>query len=384
MLPVSSLSTAAYGLRDLLIQQIDELADVTHVRIGHPGDTIKELEDNDQNSLNLFFYDVNYDGYPVDGSSDNPFYLRLHCLITAVGHKTSEPESPVSSNPRDVSKGENELRLIGEVMRTLHEQPLLALSDVDGNQIASLQVVPHTMNLDNLNHIWSTQTDISYRLSVAYEIALAPVPLAYPAEASPLVGDPHMVVWGDVKREPGKERDGIISLQPQVEYLEVDTSIPNWVPHICYVETIAPSSQQLHYVFKVVGNLDTPLDVLIAGQNNGMTKMMWNVWSRKTDNKIAAWKENIADTQPPVDKELKDPPTSTDPFFPGRIDPDDIDSRRIFQVKLPDDVKAVDTKSWQAMLFAIHEWTHEQPSDSGNMVTTAIMSNSILFYGEQP
>ena len=189
MLPVSSLSSAAYGLRDLLIRQIDELDDVTHIRIGHPGDNIKDLEDSDQNCLNLFFYDVNYDGYPADGSSDNPLFVRLHCLITAVGNKTSEPESPGSPNSRDVSRGENELRLIGEVMRTLHEQPLLAVSDVDGNPVASLQVVPHTMNLDNLNHIWSTQTDISYRLSVAYEMSLAPVPLARPAEASPLVGD---------------------------------------------------------------------------------------------------------------------------------------------------------------------------------------------------
>ncbi len=67
MLPASSLSRAAHGLRDLLMKHIDEFDNIDRIKIGHPGDTIKDLEDLAENCLNLFFYDVNYDGYPSDG-----------------------------------------------------------------------------------------------------------------------------------------------------------------------------------------------------------------------------------------------------------------------------------------------------------------------------
>jgi len=382
MLPASSLSSAAYSLRNLLVTQIADLDDINHIKIGHPGSTIKDLEELDENCLNLFFYDVNYDGYPADGSSENPFYVRLHCLITAVGHKSTEPEAPGSSKNRDVSKGENELRLIGEVMRVLHQQPVLSVADVEENEIAELQVVPHTMNLDNLNHIWSTQSDISYRLSVAYEMALAPVPQRLPVDSAPLVGDPQIVSWGAMTREPGKEKVALVSLQPQVEYIEINTSGDDWMPHICFVESVDPSTQKLHYVFKVTGPLDDALDILIAGKNLGKVKLVWNLWRRNTDNSIVAWQEDIADTELPLEKELKDSAVPSRPFVPNRIDPDDIDSRRIFQVKLPAEVQDSNTRNWQAVLYAIHEWRHESPVDSGSFITTPIKSNSVLFYGD--
>lgn len=381
MLPASSLSTAAYTLRKLFLQNIDELSDINYIRIGHPADNIKDLEDADENCLNLFFYNVNYDGYPSDGSSNNPFYVRLHCLITAVGYKTKEPESPGSSNMRDVSKGENELRLIGEVMRILHEQPMLSVGDADGNEIAVLQVIPHTMNLDNLNHIWSTQTDISYRLSVGYEMALAPVPHAQPAKTSPLVGDPRMGVWGDISREAGSEREGIISFKPRVEYLEVDIGVDDWRPHICYVETLADDSKKLHYVFQVKGDLSTALDILIAGKAGGNVKMFWNVWRKENNDSVIAWKEDIADLEIPAEKTITAPTGPSDTFEPGAVDPDNINDKSIFHVRLPNDVTTADTKTWQAVLHAVHEWTHNDPVDPSRTVTTPITSNTVLFYG---
>ena len=47
--------------------------------------------------------------------------LRLHCLITPFG----AAESPVSS-------GENDLRLLGEVLRVFHEKPVLPALDLGG------------------------------------------------------------------------------------------------------------------------------------------------------------------------------------------------------------------------------------------------------------
>jgi hypothetical protein len=380
MLPASSLSRAAYGLRDRLVDEIDELINFDQVKIGHPGDTIKTLEDSNLNCLNLFFYDAIYDGYPADGTQDDPFYVRLHCLITAIGEASKEPEGPGGNGERNVSKGENELRLIGEVMRVLHEQPVLSVNDANENEIAQLQVVPHPMNLDNLNHIWSTQNEISYRLSVAYEMALVPVPFALAADRSPLVGDSQMVVWGDMTRETRKEKEGAISLQPEVEYLEIDTKIENWMPHICMVEQV-DAENKLHYVFKFEGNPDDAINILIAADDNEKVKLFWNVWCRKSDNKIVAWKEDIPDSVAPLEKEIINPTGATEPFFPNRIDPADIDARRIFQVKLPDEVKEEETKSWQAMLYAVREWRHKEFEDSEELIATPIRSNSLLFYG---
>jgi len=384
MLPASSLSRAAHGLRDLLMSNIDDIDAVDQIKIGHPADTLKDLENSNANCLNLFFYDVNYDGYPADGTSANPFYVRLHCLITAIGNKSKEPEAPGSNTKRDVSKGENELRLIGEVMRVLHEQPVISVSDENENEIAELQVVPHTMNLDNLNHIWSTQNETSYRLSVAYEMALAPIPNVAPADTSPLVGDSGMLSWGAMRRPPEEVRTGIISLKPTVEYLEVDTNVEDWAPHICFVEEVSASEKNLHYVFNVeAGDVGSPLKVLVAAKEDSTVKLVWDVWRRKTDRSIVAWKEDIPDS---VSDEvvIVNPPTSTELFFANRIDPENIDDRRVFEVRLPADVAEADTQTWQAMLHAVREWDHEEPAGSGELVTTLLKSNSVLFYGAGP
>jgi hypothetical protein len=381
MLPASSLSSAAQGLRNLFLQNIADVTVVDNIRIGHPADNIKELVDLDDHCLNLFFYDVAYDGYPVDGSSENPFYVRLHCLITAVSHQTTEPESPGSSSDRDVSKGENELRLIGEVMRILHQQPLISISDPSGQQVAMLQVVPNALNLDNLNHIWSTQNDVSYRLSVAYEMALAPVPHVVAVDPAPLVGDPRMVMWGAMSRDQDSEREGEISLKPLVECLQVDTGVDNWMPHICVVQTLLDDSKLLHYVFKLESDLNAAIDILIAGKAGGTVKLFWNVWRKKTDNSVVAWKEAISDTQVPLGKVIN---AAAVDFEPGTVDPANINNQSLFQVLLPDDIKGGDTKTWQAVLFAVHEWTHPDPIDTLVNITSSIQSNTLLLYGGNP
>ncbi len=128
MLPVSAMSDAANKLRNLLFDQIDDLDDVKRIRIGHPKDTLEDMEKaKDKNQLNLFFYNVSYDGYPSDGLGEDPFYVRLHCLITAVGAKDGSPGSP--------SPGENDLRLMGEVMRVLHQQPVISVDDGSQSEI---------------------------------------------------------------------------------------------------------------------------------------------------------------------------------------------------------------------------------------------------------
>jgi hypothetical protein len=384
MLAVGSLSEAAYGLRQLLVGGIADLeADISRIRIGHPGTNLKPFEDKGENGLNLFFYHVTYDGYPADGAADNPLYIRLYCLITAIGQELKK-DDPGNSSGRDISKGENELRLVGEVMKVLHENPLCALRDSDEEVIASLQIVPHSVSLDDLNHIWATQgSETPYRLSLAYEMSLAPVPLAVPLRSAPLAGDPQLLSWGALSRKPGTEKAGLSSFRPQVEDLEIDTSAPDWVPHLALVDNPGTPAAGLHYVFKVEAAVSVALDVLIAGAGGEHLKLYWNVWRRNADNSVLAWRENIQDSQTP-EAVLRAPSPLPDRFYPERINPGAIDARSLFKVRLPALVGEPGTKTWQATLTAVRDWQHADPADSGRILMTPIRSNLLLLYGEGP
>jgi len=270
MVAISSLSVAANELRTLLKNEITGL-EIDQIKIGHPKYTFENMGDAaDKNFLNLFFYHVSYDGFPADGLSENPFYVRLYCLITAVGGKESSP-----------SPGENDLRLIGEVMRILHEQPEIRVKDEDNQEVAQLQVVPHELNLDNLNHIWSTQGDTAYRLSVAYEMALAPIPLAESVERSPRAGEIGTEVRGDMDREPLPSGGfNIETSAPLVPKVTVDIKKPEWSPHVCLAD---PATKNLAYTLlmkkselPLVGFLK--LNVLVAGKPSESVHLVWDAW----------------------------------------------------------------------------------------------------------
>ena len=272
MLPVSAISDAANKLRTLLLSGIDDLAEVKQIRIGHPKDTLEDMDkEKDKNHLNLFFYNVSYDGYPADGLSDDPFYVRIHCLITAVGAKSGAQNAP--------SPGENDLRLIGEVMRILHEQPVVSVDRGQNNVIARLQIVPHPLNLDDLNHIWSTQGDTAYRLSVAYEMALAPIPLAEAVARSPIVGEVGTLVQAHMERTPMPAGGfGIETRAPVVPRVAVDAEKePGWSPHICFYN---PTSNSLVYTY-LVPKAQLPqsgplqLKVMLAGKLSEPVDLVW-------------------------------------------------------------------------------------------------------------
>lgn len=375
MLPASALSNAAYGLRELLVSEIDDFTDFSRILIGPPSENFETLKSRQHTSLNLFFYEVKHDAYPTDVVSDNPFYVRIRCLITALGSKTNGP-------PRDISSGENELRVIGEVMRVFHQNPFLELKDAGGEPIAQLQVVPYTIDLDNLNHIWSTQNDASYRISVVYELGLAPVPAQRAQDVAPRVQDPRLVVVPEGAEIPAKE--DILSLVPQVDYLEVDVGQDKWVPHICYVKDVG-GTPSLHYVMNISGNLNTELDILMAGKDQGQLTFYWDIWIKQDDHSVVGWQEKMPDTVAPQQKLINDSsPSPSNPFYPGRIDPENIDARRIVKVALPDGIKDSNVASWQAVLYAVHEW--ENPMLQGSVLNpiTEIRSNTLMFYGGQP
>ncbi len=342
VLPVSAMSDAANKLRTLLLDRIDDLHDVKRIRIGHPKYTLKDMENNkDENQLNLFFYNVSYDGYPADGLSEDPFYVRLHCLITAVGAEKEGAPSP----------GENDLRLIGEVMRILHEQPVISVVGGNNSEIAQLQIVPHPLNLDNLNHIWSTQGDTAYRLSVAYELALAPIPLAEAVERSSLVGETGTRVQGDMDREPLPEDGfGIETSAPVVPKITVDVRKPDWSPHICFVHEA--DSNLAYTLLMPKSQLPTSgflqLKVLVAGKPPKQVDFVWETWNPGD----GGWERSDSSQNHTIDTDT--------------IDPENFDPGLAADIDLPIQDKG------QATLYAERAW--ERPDGS----TVTLRSNPLL------
>src|SRR6185369_6232797 len=133
--------------------------------IGPPSAAAREQEGDSskaQDLVNLFFYRVEYDGYPADATDRDPTYWRAHCLLT--------PFCLSDTAGNGVSGGEKELRLIGGIMDTLHAQPFVRVRNEASEEIAALQVVPSQLSVDDLNHVWATQGELPYRLSIGYEL----------------------------------------------------------------------------------------------------------------------------------------------------------------------------------------------------------------------
>ncbi|MEQ9504519.1 MAG: Pvc16 family protein [Deltaproteobacteria bacterium] len=187
MVATSAISIAARALRARLAAAL--AIPVSDVTIGHPAGVSERLALADRQSLNLFVYRVEHAGYPSDGYATDPTYLRLHCLITAYGNDER------TGNTTTVSAGENDLRLIGSVVATLHTQPTLVVTDAATSASAELQIVPTPMTIEVMNNLWSTQSGAAYRPSVAYELSLAPAPFESLVDRAPRVSDTDVEVF---------------------------------------------------------------------------------------------------------------------------------------------------------------------------------------------
>ncbi|MCG8551560.1 MAG: DUF4255 domain-containing protein [Desulfobacterales bacterium] len=160
----SGLSEAVLALRRLLGQHINGI-DENRINIGAPKQTQDELTGSDQ-QLSIFVYNAQISPNTADVHPLDTPTVRLHCLITPFG---------VADAEANISAGENELRLMGEVLRVMHENPSVTLRRRDGRVYASIQLMLKNVDEDHMNKIWSAQPDTAYRLSVGCELALVPV-----------------------------------------------------------------------------------------------------------------------------------------------------------------------------------------------------------------
>jgi hypothetical protein len=241
--------------------------------------------------------------------------------------------------------------LIGAVMKRLHERPILQLLNESAQELARLQVTLQPMSLDDINHVWSTQGDTPYRLSVGYELALVPLPLATFTERSPRVGSVGLGVHSGLGSALLPAAGfGTPRLTPQVPALFVDGSVPDWTPHLAWLTGETP---QYSLAFTVAA-LPPSLQVIPVGAPAGQVRLEWEVF----DSTAAQPRWEVQPATPASVAATTDTlnPTQTDPPLAG----------------LARNVSVPLTARGQAVLYALREVTR---SDG---VTVQLRSNPLF------
>lgn len=287
-LPQSTLSLVCRGIADFLAVQLNAQANSIRVLIGTPAAAAPSASTN-EHRLNLFFYRIEPTGFGNAAATDEIWRVRLHCLVT-----------PFARAENQVSAGENDLRLLGEVVRIFHERPLMASIDVQGEEVRT-EVLFSGIGLDDLNHLWSTQGDVPLRPSVAYEISLAPIIPRRRSLGSPLVGQTGAQVYGDMDaRQAPFTADGQI-WQPRVATRRVHGALEDWAPSICLVH----QNQCLESVSFAVGSpalaAFTPR-VWIAGPSGSAVTLRWETW-----DSTQGWASNGPGVNGTASGEMLDP-----------------------------------------------------------------------------
>lgn len=337
-LPSSALSQVCRSVADFLSAGLDAANLSIHVTVGSPAEAAPK--EGDSHRVNLFFYRIEPYGFDGDGAPGEVGWTRLHCLITAFGVLEDQ-----------VSIGENDLRLLGEVIRLFHETPVLGPVQVNGERF-SLQVVPQPLGADDINHLWSTQGDVAYRTSVAYEMAVAPVVPRGRAVGSPLVGS----VGYEVRR--GAAATGLpfggATFAPPATPVTVETSAEAWPPHICFVQE-GTCAYALAFAVGSRELAQLALAVVVLGEPGAPVTLRWDVWTSGTGWAAAGGPMAAVPTA-------------------RSLDPERLGGVTTVTVELP-----FDDHAGQAVLYAVREYT--RASDGALL---SVRSNPLLItlYGE--
>lgn len=317
-LPQSSLSTICTFVQTFLRDGLDATNNNIRVVIGAPADAAQD-HDGNKHRVNLFFYRFEPAGLGPNLLPGEPWLIRMHCLITVFG----EIEDKISA-------GENELRVLGEIMRLFHEQPVLETLTVDGETLR-LQVVFQPLTSDEMNHIWSTQSETSFRASLAYEMALGVVVPKQRHVPAPLVGaiGSELRARIDARHAPF----GGNAFGPPVEAGEVPVEVESWAPRICFVrggrcfQSIALSLSG--------GDVNgfNPPSIWVAGDSAATVTLRWQIW-----DSVTGWHDHPATL-------------AVQPVSSG-IDPDGTIPATLSNFALP-----FNNHAGQAVLYAVRQYT---------------------------
>ena len=316
----SSLSIICVSVRDFINISINADPDNTNINVllGAPAD----IEEDNGHQVSMFFYRFEPSGFQANSHPGDPWRIRLFCLITAFG--ITEGNIPA---------GENDLRILGEILRIFRASPVLEAVDVNGETIR-LQVVFNPVTDEQINQVWSTQGDTSYRPSVIYEMALSAI-LPFEPRVDPLlVGSIGNQARGTLAARH-ETFTGIIQ-SPVVTVVNIDIDEPLWQPVITWIYQ-GECAYTLSFDVDSDAFDDFITQIWVAGNPAETIQLQWEIWQSQT-----GW-ENIG------------APIDVIPFTPF-IDPDNIPAVVVdtFPVNpgqpivLPDEQRAI-----QGMLYAV-------------------------------
>lgn len=332
-LPQSSLSQVCRAIADFVSDGLSASANSIRVMIGNPAEAVPGQADT-EHRVNLFFYRFEPSNFFADSSPQDPWWIRLYCLITAFGVAEDQ-----------ISPGENDLRLLGELIRLFHETPVLDPITVNDQEF-QLQVIFQPLNSDDLNHIWSTQNEVSYRPSVVYEMAVAPVVPSIPHQEAPLTGAAGLEIRGDMTSIAAPFAGEIHT--PLVQASKVDFSTEDWTPSICFVLD-GKCSLTIAFERESQDFADFQPSVWVAGKPGSTVNLTWEKWTREQ-----GWQ--------PVAGAMEITVSSNE------IDPSKADSAHTETIDLPSE-----EGSYQAVLFARRSYMR-----SADQKELTVRSNPLL------
>jgi len=329
-IPVSSLSQICREVATFLGTELGATALSIRVLLGTPADAAKE--DNTTQRLNLLFY--RFEPSPVQAGLQpgDPWQLSLYCLIT-----------PFAVKEGLVGAGEMDLRLIGEVLRVFHENPILTPVTIDGQDVR-LHAIYHPPDMAEINNLWTTQGgDVPYRPSLTYEFAVAPVVPKTPRVSSPLVGAAGLEVTSAIEK-PASFSGWIYDAPVTARTVSAEG---DWAPIVCFVAGGA-CAQSLSFALGSPA-LAAPFHVWIAGRPGSSVSLCWDIWDAASGWRLAG--AGVAATA-----------------GTAAIDPDTVASAPLFAIPLP-----FTDHAGQAVLHAERSYT--RPSDGAALT---LRSNLLL------
>jgi hypothetical protein len=263
----SSLSQFCRSFADYLKGQLT-VTDSIWIPIGPPADVAPQ--EGESHRINLFFFRFEPSGFFPDMLPGETWFLRMHCLVT-----------PFAVTEENISAGENELRLLGDVMRVFHETPLFTIKVEDEDFLA--QVIFQPLGLEQINQLWSTQGQTPYRASIAYELSLAPVLPEHKDLGGPLTSSV------TISAKPGFDATSSdrVTFSPLPPATSMDFRAEDWAPQAAFVYAGA-CVQALHFQVGDAALATFTPQVWAVGKPGEHVTLCWETWESTQGWKPAA------------------------------------------------------------------------------------------------
>jgi hypothetical protein len=251
------------------IVSLDPLFGGIDVEVGNPAQ-FHPRADGSKPLVTIFVYRIEPDNAAMLATPDSAAAMRLHTLITVFCTEGLEEAE---------STGSLELRILSHIIRLFHENnklgpvrireaapigPIAALVTSDLT-VEAQQMAP---DMEEINHIWTTQADAPYRTSVVYKFSFGIITPSQPSDVGPPVlttnfGDPDHPEFDDIGVTPFLADLVEEEIPPALGVLTINigsAASPQFVPAIAVEEDTGPINFNLVAVTETAENLDLTLE----------------------------------------------------------------------------------------------------------------------------